>query len=151
HRTWIELSPPARQALRALHEMRSDKVELFERIALLARNPDVRDEALAALASSKAADAPARIFVLYPNFTPSQRRNALERLSATKSGAGAILSALNDGKLAASDLDASILDRLQAVLGTNNPALAKLVDKLGALFRPVLALDGSEAAWTQTD
>jgi putative heme-binding domain-containing protein len=36
------------------------------------------------------------------------------------------------------------------VLGADDPALAKLVDSLGALFRAVLALDGSENAWTQT-
>ena len=37
------------------------------------------------------------------------------------------------------------------MLGADDPALAQLVDSLGALFRPVLALDGSDAAWTQTD
>ncbi len=138
-------------ALRALADLGSNQSELFAKLAESSPDALLRDDALNALASSKAADAPARVLALYPKLTPSQRRNALERLSATKTGAGAILSALKDGKLAASDLDASILDRLQAVLGANDPTLTKLVDKLGALFRPVLALDGSDAAWTQTD
>ena len=41
------------------------------------------------------------------------------------------------------------MDKLQAVLG-NDPALAALMQELGALFRPVLTLDGSDASWTQT-
>ena len=143
--------PQSATALRALGEIGSTQTELFAKLAESSPDALLRDEALAALASSKAADAPARVVALYAKLTPSQRRTSLERLSATKPGAAAILAALNAGKLAASDLDASIPDRLQAVLGANDPALAKLTDKLGALFRPVLSLDGSEAAWTQTD
>ena len=45
---------------------------------------------------------------------------------------------------------APLLDRLQAVLGDSDPALNQLVDSLGALFRPVLALDGSDEAWAET-
>ena len=143
--------PQSAAALRALGEIGSSQTGLFAKLAESSPDALLRDEALAALASSKAADAPARVVALYPKLTPSQRRTSLERLSATKPGAAAIVSALSDAKLAASDLDASILDRLQAVLGTNDPALTKLVDKLGALFRPVLSLDGSDAAWSQTN
>ena len=138
-------------ALRALASLGSNQTGLFSKLAESAPDTLLRDEALIALAASKAADAPARVFGLYPKLSPSQRRTALERLSATKPGAAAVVAALNDGKVASSELDVSILDRLQAVLGPDDPTLAKLVDKLGALFRPVLSLDGSETAWTQTN
>jgi putative membrane-bound dehydrogenase-like protein len=143
--------PQAPAALRALGELGSNQTELFAKLIETSSDPLLRDEALAALASSKAADAPQRVFALYPKLTTTQRKATLERLSATKPGAGAILAALEAGTLAKTDLDASILDRLQAVLGANDPTLAKLVDSLGALFRPVLALDGSDAAWSQTN
>ncbi|MEQ1852641.1 MAG: family 16 glycoside hydrolase, partial [Chthoniobacteraceae bacterium] len=144
-RTLLSANPSPEQprtgvsALRALASLGSNQTELFAKLAESSPDALLRDEALAALASSKAADAPARALALYPKLAPSQRRTVLERLSATKPGVGAILAALNDSKLAASDLDASILDRLQAVLGANDPALTKLTDTLGALFRPVLA------------
>jgi putative membrane-bound dehydrogenase-like protein len=143
--------PIALAALRALSEIGSTRSDIFADLADKSSDPLLRDEALATLATSKAADAPARVFALYPNLAPAQRRSALESLSATKPGARAIVEALNAGTLAAGDVDAPLLDRLQAVLGPDDATLAKLVDKLGALFRPVLALDGSDEAWTQTD
>ncbi len=136
--------------LRALGEIGSGQTELFAKLVESSTDATVRDEALSALAGSKAADAPERTLALYPKLTTTQRKTALARLSATKPGAAAIVAALTSGAVAKTDLDASVLDRLQAVLGANDPVLAKLVDSLGALFRPVLALDGSENAWTQT-
>jgi putative heme-binding domain-containing protein len=149
HQTWIGVSTSARQALRALRDIGSTKTDLFEQIVRFAQNPEVREEALATLAGSKAADAPARIFAFYGNLTPPQRRIALDGLSATKAGASAIVAALSSGKMATADLDGSTLDRLQAVLGSKDAALNKLVDSLGSLFRPVLMLDGNENAWTE--
>lgn len=149
--TLAQSGPQAPAAVRALAEMGSDQAALFAKLAQTSTDALLRDEALAALASAKSADGPARVFALYAKLTPSQRKTALERLSATKPGASAILASLESGKLAKTDLDASILDRLQAVLGANDPLLTKLVDSLGALFRPVLLLDGSDNAWTQTN
>jgi putative membrane-bound dehydrogenase-like protein len=137
-------------ALRALSELGSSQTDLFVRLAESSTDAAVREEALAALATSNAANAAERVLALYPKLSPAQRRLALDKLSAKKAGAGAIVAALATGTIATTDLDAATLDRLQAVLGVNDPVLAKLVDSLGALFRPVLALDGSEAAWTQT-
>lgn len=140
----------ASAALRALAELGSGQTELFAKLVETSQDPILRDEALIALAGSKAADAPVKVFALYPKLTGSQRKTALERLSATKSGSGAILAALEAGTIAKAQIDAALLDRMQAVLGPNDPTLGKLVDSLGALFRPVLSLDGSDAAWTQT-
>ena len=138
-------------ALRALAGMGSARIELFAKLETTSPDASIRDEALAALAASKAAEAPAKVLALYPTLAPASRRLALDRLSATKAGAAAVVAALSEKKLPADDLDGPTLDRLQAVLGPNDPSVAKLVDRLGTLFRPVLALDGSDEAWAQTD
>ena len=137
-------------ALRALGEMGSAKVELFEKLVVQAKDPLVRDEALAALAGSKAADAPARVLALYAKLAPAQRRLALDKLTTTKAGASAVVGAVSAGTLPKGDIDAATLDRLLAVLGEKDAELAKLVDSLGSLFRPVLALDGTDNATIET-
>jgi putative membrane-bound dehydrogenase-like protein len=149
-RIYLTLTPTATQGLKALREMRADQVDLFDRLARFGVNPEVRDEALRALASARSPKAGEVLLKLWPNLDSRQRRAALELLVSTKPGANAAVAALAAGKIAKTDLDGPILDKLQAVLGTANPELTKLVDSLGMLFRPVLALDGSEAAWTQT-
>ncbi|HYR59386.1 MAG TPA: LamG domain-containing protein, partial [Chthoniobacteraceae bacterium] len=143
--------PISLAALRALAEIGSTHSEFFAKLAETSPDPAIRDEALAALAASRASDAPAKVLALYPKLASPQRRTALDRLSTTKPGASAVVAALAAGTIPTADLDGSTLDRLQAVLGPDDPALTKLVDSLGALFRPVLMLDGSDDAWTQTN
>ena len=130
--------------------MGSAKAELFEKLVVESKDPLVRDEALAALAGSKAADAPARVLALYPKLAPAQRRLALDKLTTTKAGASAVVGAVSAGTLPKGDIDAATLDRLLAVLGEKDAELGKLVDSLGSLFRPVLALDGSDNATIET-
>jgi putative membrane-bound dehydrogenase-like protein len=137
-------------AVRALANMGSSQSDVFTKLVETSADPVLRDEALAALASSKAADAPARVLALYPKLAAPQRRLALDRLAGTKPGAKAVVVALRDGKLDRATLDAAVLDRLQAVLGDKDPDLAALLPQLANLFRPVLALDGSDDAWIQT-
>jgi len=138
------------EALRALASIGSTQTELFAKLAETSPDPTLRDAALAALSSSKAADAGSRVLALYPKLASAQRRTALDGLSATKTGAAALVAALSAKTIPTNDLDGPTLDRLQTVLGANDPALSQLVDSLGALFRPVLKLDGSEDAWAQT-
>ncbi len=133
-------------ALRALGELGSTNVALFSNLATTAADPLVRDEALAALAASKSADAPARVLALYPKLAPAQRRLALDKLTTTKAGAAAVVAS----PAVKADIDAATLDRLLAVLGDKDAALAKLVDSLGTLFRPVLSLDGTDNATIET-
>ena len=135
-----------RAVIRALGELGSTNVALFTKLAESATDPLVRDEALAALASSKAADAPARVLALYPKLAPAQRRLALDKLTTTKAGAAAVVAS----PAVKADIDAATLDRLLAVLGDKDPELAKLVDSLGSLFRPVLSLDGTDNATIET-
>lgn len=142
---------PALAALRALAELGSSQSALFAKLAASSPDPGVREAALAALASSKAADAPAQVLALYPKLTLPQRQTALDRLSTSKPGAAALVAALDAKTIPATDLDGPTLDRLQAVLGAKDPALNKLIDSLGNLFRPVLTFDGSDDAWIETD
>ncbi|MEI9897385.1 MAG: hypothetical protein WDN28_26905 [Chthoniobacter sp.] len=86
-------------ALRALASFGSKHSELFAKLAETASDTLLRDEALAALAVSKAEDAPARLLALYPKVVPAQRRTALDRLSESKPGASAIVAALTSGAI----------------------------------------------------
>jgi putative membrane-bound dehydrogenase-like protein len=137
-------------ALRALSSLGSAHSDLFAKLAESSPDPALRMDAITTLAVSKAADAPARLMALYPKLDGAQRRVALDQLSQSKRGAAAIVAAANAGTITASELESSTLDRLLAVLDPNDPALARLAERLGALFRPVLLLDGSEEAWAQT-
>jgi putative heme-binding domain-containing protein len=141
---------PALPVLRALREIGSQRADLFAKLAESAANPLVRDEALSALASSKSADAPQRVLSLYARLAAPQRRTALDKLTTTKAGANAVVAAVISGTLPKTDLGAATLDRLLAVLGDKDPALNSLVENLGTLFRPVLALDGSDGAFVET-
>jgi putative membrane-bound dehydrogenase-like protein len=137
-------------ALRALADLGSAQVGLFADLAEKYPDPFVRDEALAALASAKTSDAAQRALALFPKLTPVQRRIALEKLSTTKAGASAIVAAASSGTLPKTDLDVATMDRLLAVLGENDPALKKLLGEMSTFFRPVLTLDGSGNAWSET-
>lgn len=137
-------------ALRALAALGKGNVERLATLAGATQDVLVRDEAVSALAASKAPQAADRLLHLLPTFTPAQRRATLEKLVSKKTGAAAMVTAFNNGRIGKDDLDPAVLDRLQAVLGADDTALKPLMDTLGAFFRPVLTLDGSEQAWTQT-
>ncbi len=136
-------------ALRALREIGSAQTDFFVRLLHESKDPLVRDEALNALASAKSDRAGKQVLALWPELSPAQRRDSIDRLTTTKPGAQTVLAALTAGTIAKTDLDGSTLDKLQAVVG-DDPALAKLTNELGALFRPVLTLDGGRNAWTET-
>ena len=109
----------------------------------------MRNEAIAALASSKTTAGAEKIVALWPKLDANARRNALDQLAGSKAGAKVALAALKDGRLAKTDLDGATFEKLQTVLGPTDPDLAPLVNELGALFRPVLALNGEDNAWSE--
>lgn len=131
--------------LNTLRDLRSGAAELFASIAKSDSDPLTRDAALGALAASRAPDAAARLLTLYPNLPPAQRRAALNTLASTKAGARTIVAALLDKTLPQADLDGPTVERLATVLG-NDPALEKLQQQLGGIFREVLLLDGEDSA-----
>ncbi|MFN0075500.1 MAG: PVC-type heme-binding CxxCH protein [Prosthecobacter sp.] len=134
--------------LRALKELHSDATDVF--VSLIKISPPVvRDAALEALAASRASDAATKLLVLYPDLLPAQRHNALNALSSSKTGAKTIVTALLDKTLPQTDLDGPTVERLATVLG-NDPALEKLQQQLGGIFREVLLLDGQDTAWVDS-
>lgn len=134
-----------RSLLLALRELRSGATDLFVEIAK-SSNSALRADAVAALASSKSPKAAGEVFALYPSLDASLRRSALNSLSSNKAGAKAVVAALLDKKLPQADLDGPTAEKLATVLG-NDPALEKLQQQLGGIFRDVLLFDGSDDAW----
>ncbi|MFZ4767618.1 MAG: DUF7133 domain-containing protein, partial [Roseimicrobium sp.] len=139
----------ARAVLVALRELRSGEAELFARIAESDPDQLVREEAVATLAASRAPDAATKLLSLYPSLQPAQRRSALNVLSSTKAGAKTIVAALLDKSLPQADLDGPTVERLATVLG-DDPAITKLQQQLGGIFREVLLLDGQDTAWVDS-
>jgi hypothetical protein len=92
---------------------------------------------------------PPKLLALYPSLQPAQRRSALNALSSTKAGAKTIVTALLDKTLPQADLDGPTVERLATVLG-DDPAIAKLQQQLGGIFREVLLLDGQDSAWVDS-
>lgn len=137
-------------AVRALGLMGSKQSELFATLASKEMDPAIRNEALSALASSKADDAGARVLALWKDLDGASRRVAMDRLCTTKPGARAVVAALKARSLKAEDMDAAALERIQTVLGPNDPELAGLMSELSALFRPVLRLDGGKEDYVET-
>lgn len=133
--------------LTTLRDLRSGEADLFASIAQ--NEPDLRDAALEALAASRVPDAGTKLLALYPSLTPAQRRLSLNVLSSSKAGAKTIVTALLDNKLPQSDLGAPTVERLATVLG-DDPALEKLQQQLGGVFREVLLLDGQDTAWVDS-
>ena len=135
--------------LNTLRDLHSDAADLFASLAKSNPDPFTRDAALEALAASRASDAATKLLGLYPSLQPAQRRAALNALASTKAGAQTIVAALLDKTLPQADLDGPTVERLATVLG-NDPALEKLQQQLGGIFREVLLLDGEDNAWVDS-
>ncbi len=140
---------PSPALLNALRDLRSSAADIFASLAKSDADPLIRDAALEALAASRAPDAAPKLLALYPDLPPAQRKAALTTLASTKAGAQTIVTALLDKKLPQTDLDGPTVERLATVLG-NDPALEKLQQQLGGIFREVLLLDGEDTAWVDS-
>jgi putative membrane-bound dehydrogenase-like protein len=135
--------------LNTLRDLRSAEADLFASLAQSDPDPLTRDAALEALAASRAPEAATKLLALYPTLQPPQRRSALNALSSTKAGAKTIVAALLDKTLPQTDLDGPTVERLATVLG-DDPAITKLQQQLGGIFREVLLLDGQDTAWVDS-
>ena len=135
-------------ALQALRDLRSGEVALFVE---LASSPDaaVVDQALAALAASRAPQAPAAALGLLSKLDVLRRRAVLAGLSSAKEGARAIAAAIQAKTLAKEEIDGPTAEKLALTLG-ESPELKALMAELGAVFRPVLQLDGTDDAFAET-
>jgi putative heme-binding domain-containing protein len=136
-------------ALRALGLMGSKETELFTKLVTTEKDPVIRNEALSALASSKAADAGAKVLGLWKDLDTAGRRIALDRLTTTPAGAHAVAAALKNKALQPEDLDSAALDRLQTVLGPKDAELTSVMGTLAKFFQPVLRLDGGKEDYVE--
>ncbi len=141
--------PPSLSALRALRENALGPVATFERLARESTAPLVRDEALAALAASRAPDAPTRLVALLPSLTAPQRATALDRLAGTAPGAAAIVSGLAARTIAPTDLAVGAVEKLRTLLPTN-PVIAARWQELGGDAQRALRLPGGPGDFADT-
>ena len=141
--------PPAVAALRALRENALGPVATFERLARSSADASVRDEALAALAASRAPEAPALLVALLPSLTVAQRGTALDRLAGTTTGANALLAGLRAHTVAQTDLGVNTADKLRTLL-PSDPAVAALWKDLGGDAQRALRLDGANPDFSAT-
>ncbi len=139
--------------LKALTALRTQEAQVFYVLAESDPDSSVREAALDALISTStnvARSACERLFKLYPKLSTEQRRRVLLPLSGQAEGGAAFLvAAILDKTVPANDLDFAILERLATVLG-DDPALQKLQQQLGGVFREVLLLDGQDSAWVDS-
>ena len=143
------LRPESLAALGALRELKSDRVDLFSKLAEKG-GPSEQQAAVAALAASRDARGPQLLASLYPNLPAAPRRTALASLTGTKPGASALVKSVRSGAIPKDELDGATLDKLQAVLGDDKD-LAALIADMASFFRPALRLNGVDNAWVESD
>jgi len=104
-------------ALRTLREIASEEVDTLVRLATSHESPGaMRELAVAALAASRSARAPAAVFELLPELLSVQRAKVLDELVATKAGAVALLEGIRSGTVEEEDVAVSLLERMSTLL-----------------------------------
>ncbi len=142
------LQPQSLAALRALATMRSDRADLFAKLAEQGE-PTVREAALAALAASRSAEAPAKLLALWSSLNSAERNTTTERLAATKPGAQSLLVALRGGSVRRDEVGLSALERMHTLL-TGDPQMEELWREIAGKFRRVLRLSGGKDDYLNT-
>ncbi len=100
-----------RQALDALLSVRDP--QLATTLQALIEIPPLRSAALRGLALYDHADTPAQILAAYPQFNLEEKRDALNTLAARANYAAALLSAVANKKVPATDLSAELIRQLR--------------------------------------
>lgn len=151
-RGWVAgtLTPPSLAALQALREMGAGPTSLLEELIRDAKTEAIRAHALAALAASRAPDAPLRLVRLLPVLATRQRGSALERLASTTEGATALVQGLSTGEVAKSDLGLSTVDKLRTLLPAD-VHVAALWQELGGNAQRALRLGGGADDYSATN
>ena len=146
----LRLSPAGAAALRALRDLKTDRIDLLAAVASRGE-PGTRDAAVQGLAGSRDAKGPERLVTLYADLPAAQRRTAINALGSSPAGAAAIVAGVRGGQVAREDLDASVLAKLHTLLGADHAGLSALMQEIGGFFRPALRLNGQDNAWADTD
>ncbi|MBI3881756.1 MAG: DUF1080 domain-containing protein [Verrucomicrobia bacterium] len=141
------LQPQSLAALRALASLRSERVDLFAKLAEKGE-PAVRDAALSALASSRSEQASAAVLKLWPALNPSQRSVTIERLAGTKAGAQTLLASIRSGAVVREDVSLTAVEKMHTLL-VGDPAMEELWRSTAGRVRRVLRLDGKSNGYAE--
>jgi putative membrane-bound dehydrogenase-like protein len=139
--------------LNAMRESYTDEAETCFNLAKNDPDPEVRQAALEALmASSRTTPSGTdRLLRIYPDLSRTNKTAVLATLAGrAEGGAKALLTAILAKSIPQADLDAITIERLASVL-QKDPDLVKLQQQLGGAFRDVLALDGTDDAWCDSN
>jgi putative heme-binding domain-containing protein len=137
-------------AMRALREIGFSDTQFLKGTFQTSTNRALREETLLALTSVGSEQSGETFIQLLPDVNYLQRRNGLERLAGNKSGARAIVSAVNSGTLREDDIPPQLLDKLSTVLG-RDAELEKVIGKFAAFSKPLLRLNGKDDAWLDSN
>ena len=129
-------------ALQTLRELGSTQFKTLAAIsAAQAETPAVRDAAFAALSASPAEEAAQAMAELLIDLNFEQRKVAIGQMVVSRSGALALLHAVDEGDVAAADVSPAMLKTMQALL-PDNELLEKLWRDLADEIGQVLSLSG---------
>ncbi len=127
------------QALSALREMGSNRIDDFDRL-LDHADAGVKREALGALAFSVNPKSVAMLSVRWSKLPAALRAMAVDGMTSSREKATAFVRLAANGDFA--DLGAEVFEKLAAVLGNSDPTLSSLMAKTGGMFRPVMRVNG---------
>jgi putative heme-binding domain-containing protein len=129
----VKAEPAWRQtAVRALAQ-KSDP-EMLPILFDLLNDPTMRGPALRGLAAYKDEKTPNKILAMYKTFTLSEKVDAVNTLASRPAYAKALVAALEDGKIARTDVDTFIVRQLH---GYKDKELSARLDKAWGTIRPV--------------
>lgn len=137
-------APPARQlaAVRALREIGSSRIDVFLRL-VGTDDEALRTAAINALAATHSEEALAILLQLWPNLTHPLQRSVIDRFGTYPDGAARIVAAIEAGNIDADSMDGSTLDKLVALLPTNE-TVRRLQEQFSGSSRFILHLNGAE-------
>ncbi len=135
-------------ALQALQLLRAKQVDFLKPL-LDSADKVIADQALATLVASRSEQAAIMAFERYAGLSVDRRRLVLNGLSSSKAGASQLIKALAAKQVPIGDVDGPAAEKLALALG-DGPELKALMSQLGAVFRPVLLLDGTKDAFTES-
>ncbi|HEX4149756.1 MAG TPA: LamG-like jellyroll fold domain-containing protein [Pirellulales bacterium] len=129
--------------LRTLRELGvRDDGQLLALARQMKSDPDVRSAAIAALAAAPRASAGRSLLAAWDDFNLQEHALIIDRLSAHRGGAEAILQAIDDGTLEADDLPVADLQQMRELL-PNNRAVEQLWSEIAGRVHRVLRLTGT--------
>ncbi len=144
------------EAVNALREVGSERLDLFEDLATRpTSDPAITEEvhraAVSGLASARSSGVVPALAALWPQLPRALREIALDKVTSSKLQAVALVRAVRGGQgFTVADLDDVALDKLSTVLGENQPNLDAILEQAKGSRKPVLRLTGKAGDLVET-